>query len=97
MRRCSGCWSENALLACSGAKFVCGPGELCLTDYTGTNVAQGWAYTVLSHSLTPRGKMLGKVQRAPGRKFGLPARFFGAADLDFYIIWLMKLPMVFPA
>ena len=35
----------------------------------GTNAARGWAYTVLPHSLTPHGRMLGKVQGAPGRKF----------------------------
>ena len=44
--------------------------------------------------LDPHGEMPGKVQRAPGRKFGLPARLFRCYWFGGYIIWLIKFPMV---
>ena len=44
--------------------------------------------------LDPHGEMSGKVSRAPGRKFGFPARCFWRWWVDFYIIWVIKFPMV---
>ena len=44
--------------------------------------------------LDPHGEMSGKVSRAPGRKFGFPARCFWRCWVDFYIIWVIKFPMV---
>ena len=44
--------------------------------------------------LDPHGEMSGKVQRAPGRKAKLPARYFWWFSVWHYIIWLMKFPMV---
>ena len=42
----------------------------------------------------PHGETFGKVSRAPGRKFRVPARCFLVLRVWLYIIWVMKFPMV---